>query len=390
MNHYLIFNDKARARKLYLRLKIFLWLGGWACFAVLGAGSLHAGEATLSSGIEWETTVEAAKREGKVVVSLPASAELRKGIEKVFKQRFGIEAELNVGRAASIVVKIQQESKAGVPYFDLHMGGSESMVTGLLSEGILAPLEPAMILKEIKDPNNWWGGHIWVDNAKRYIYASQAYQADNIWCNTDYVKPEEIRSLNDLLNPKWAGKVGYLDPRTPGAGASMWSFLWKLKGEDYLKKLAGQKLFLSRDQRVLAESLAKGKIALVIGLSYYSLLPFAKAGLPVKSVPIPRDEAYVSGGSGNVTIIKGAPHPNATKVFVNWFLGREGQETYSRAMGQGTRRLDVDTQWLKEFGVIAAKDNLTPDQYPKLENQSEEKVLKTRAPAAEFARKILD
>jgi ABC-type Fe3+ transport system substrate-binding protein len=157
-----------------------------------------------------------------------------------------------------------------------------------------------------------------------------------------------------------------------------------------LKKLAGQKLFLNRDQRLLADSLAKGKIALGIGLSYYSLLPFARAGLPVKSVPFPRDEVYASGGSGNLTIIKGAPHPNATKVFVNWFLGQEGQETYSRAMGQATRRLDVDTQWLKEFGVVAAKDNLTLDQYTKLENQSEEKILKTREFATELARKLLD
>jgi len=315
---------------------------------------------------------------------------LRRGIEKVFKQRFGIEAELNVSRAASVVGKIQQESKSGVPGFDVHMGGGESMITGLLSEGILAPLEPAMMLKEVKEANNWWGGHIWLDKAKRYIYASQAYQVELIWCNTDYVKSEEIRSLNDLLNPKWSGKIGYLDPRTPGAGSSMWSFLWKLQGEDYLKKLAGQKLFLSRDQRVLAESLAKGKIAISVGLSYYSFLPFAKAGLPVKSVSAPRDEIYVSGGSGNVAIIKGAPHPNATKVFVNWFLGQEGQETYSRAMGQATRRLDVDTQWLKEFGVIAAKDNLSLDQYTRLENQSEEKILKTREASAVLARKLLD
>jgi len=375
---------------LYLRLKIFLWLGAWAYFALLGAEALHAGEAKPPSPADWERTVAAAKKEGKVVVSVPVSAELRRGIEKVFKQRFGIEAELNVGRAAAVTGKIQQESKSGVPYFDVHMGGSESMITGLLSEGILAPLEPAMILKEIKDPSNWWGGHIWLDNAKRYIYASQAYQVELIWCNTDYVKPEEIRSLNDLLNPKWSGKIGYLDPRTPGAGSSMWSFLLKLKGEEYLKKLAGQKLFLSRDQRVLAESLARGKIALVAGLSYYSFLPFAKAGLPVKSVSTPRDEIYVSGGSGNVAIIKAAPHPNATKVFINWFLGPEGQETYSRAMGQATRRLDVDTQWTKEFGVFAAKDSLTSDQYQKLENQSEEKILKTREAAAELARKLLD
>ncbi|HYY26003.1 MAG TPA: extracellular solute-binding protein [Candidatus Udaeobacter sp.] len=384
------FYDKEDARKLYLRLKIFLSLCGLAYFAVFAAGRLHAAEAKPSSPVEWEKTVEAAKKEGKVVVSIPASAELRKGIEKTFKQRFGIEAELNVGRAASIVAKIQQEAKSGVPGFDVHMGGSESMVTGLLSEGLLAPLEPAMILKEIKDPSNWWGGHIWVDNAKRYVYASNAYQTENVWCNSDHVKSDEIRSLADLLNPKWSGKIGFLDPRTPGAGASMWSFIWKLKGEEYLKKLAGQKLFLSRDQRLLAESLAKGKIAVAIGLSYYSLQPFIKAGLPVRSVPTPRDEVYVSGGSGNVAMIKGAPHPNATKVFVNWFLGQEGQETYSRAMGQGTRRLDVDTQWLKDFGVVAAKDNLTPDQYPKLENQSEDKILKTREPAAELARKLLD
>jgi ABC-type Fe3+ transport system substrate-binding protein len=112
--------------------------------------------------------------------------------------------------------------------------------------------------------------------------------------------------------------------------------------------------------------------------------------MPVRSANIPRDESYVSGGSGNVTIIKGAPHPNATKVFLNWFLGREGQETYSRAMGQGTRRLDVDTKWLQEFGVVAAKDSLSMEQYAKLENSSEEKILKDRAPAAELARKLFD
>jgi iron(III) transport system substrate-binding protein len=339
---------------------------------------------------QWDKIVEAGKKEGKVVVSVPSSAELRKGVEQNFKQRFGIETELIAGRAASVVGKIQQEAKAGVNNFDLHMGGSESMVTGLLVEGLLAPFETAMVLPEVKDPKSWWSGHIWVDNAKSYIYSSQAYLTENLWYNTDHVKPEEIRSFDDLLHPKWVGKIGYLDPRTAGSGTSIWSFLWKLKGEEYLKKLAGQKLFLSRDQRVLAESLAKGKLALVVGLTYYSFVPYLKAGLPVKPLPNPRDEVYVSGGSGHVTLLKGAPHPNATKVFVNWFLGKEGQEIFGRAMGQGTRRFDVDTQWLKEFGVIAAKDSLTPDQYPKLENQSEEKIVKVREPAAEFARKLLD
>jgi iron(III) transport system substrate-binding protein len=339
---------------------------------------------------EWDKILEAGKKEAKVVISVPSSAELRKEIDKTFRQRFGIEPELIAGRAASIVGKIHQEVKSGVHNFDLHIGGSESMVTGLLLEGLLEPFDTAMILPEVTDPKNWWGGHLWVDNAKRYIYSSQAYLTENLWYNTEQVKPQEIRSFTDLLHPKWAGKIGYLDPRTAGSGTSIWSFLWKLKGEDYLRKLVAQKMFISRDQRVLAENLAKGKIALVVGLTYYSFLPFLKAGLPVKPLPNPRDEVYVSGGSGHVTIIKNPPHPNATKVFINWFLSKEGQDLFGRAMGQGTRRLDVDTQWLKEFGVIAAKDSLTPDQYPKLENQSEEKVVKVREPAAEFARKLLD
>jgi iron(III) transport system substrate-binding protein len=353
-------------------------------------GKPALGQSSPVKPAEWDKVVEAGRKEGKVVVSIPASTELRKEVDKTFKQRFGIEAELIAGRAASIVGKIQQEAKSGANTFDLHLGGSESMVGGLLPEGLLEPFEPAMILTEVKNANGWWGGHIWIDNAKRYIYSSQAYQTENIWYNTDYVKPEEIRSFGDLLNPKWSGKIGYLDPRTPGSGTSIWSFLWQLRGETYLRKLVAQKMFIGRDQRQLAENLAKGKLALVVGLTYYSFLPFLKAGLPVKPLPNPRDEVYISGGSGNLTIIKGPPHPNATKVFANWILGKEGQEIFSRTMGQGTRRLDVETQWLKEFGVIAAKDTLTPDQYPKLENQSEEKVVKVREPAAEFARKILD
>ena len=91
------------------------------------AGNLVQGQTGQPAQNEWNKVVEAAKKEGKVVVSVPASAELRKDVERSIKQRFGIEAELVAGRAASIVGKIQQEVMAGVNSFDIHMGGSESM-----------------------------------------------------------------------------------------------------------------------------------------------------------------------------------------------------------------------------------------------------------------------
>lgn len=353
--------------------------------------SIRAAQAPRSSWqAEWDKAVEGAKKEGRVVVSVPASAEVRKGLEEGFKKRFGLEVETVAGRGAAVVRKIVEESRAGVRYFDLHIGGSESIVTGFLPENILEPVEPWLILPEVKEAKNWWGGHIWVDNAKRYVYSCFAYQTVTLWYNSDLMKAEEVRSFDDFLNPKLKGKIGWLDPRTPGSGASMWTYLMHIKGADYLKRLAGQKPALSRDQRVLAEILAKGKVALVAGLTYYSLSPFIKAGLPVKPLPTPREGLYASGGSGHLTIMKNPPHPNGTKVFVNWLLSKEGQEIFSKAIGQGTRRLDVDTKWLQEFGVLAAKDGLTLEQYYRLENQSEEKVHKLRQPGAALARKLLD
>src|SRR5207237_831369 len=256
--------------------------------------------------------VDAAKKEGKVTVSLPASAEMKKQVEEQFKKRYGIEVETFTARGSAAVRRMADEFKAGVRHFDLHVGGSSSIVSGMLDEG-------------------------------------------------------------------------NLDPRTPGAGDSTWAFIWQVKGEEYLKKLVAQDLYLGRDQRLLAESLAKGRVAVMIGLSYYSYLPFLKAGLPIKTLPRLKEGNYGTGGSGNLAIIKGPAHPNSTKVFVNWLLGREGQEIVSKALGQATRRLDVDTRFLSDSGTIAAKDVMSVNDYLKIEHQSEEQLDTVREPAAKFA-----
>jgi len=338
---------------------------------------------------EWDKLVDAAKKEGKVTVSLPASAELKKQVEEQFKKRYGVEVETFTSRGSAGVRRMADEFKAGVRHFDLHIGGSSSIISGMLDEGILDPIEPWMALPEVRDPKQWWGGHLWVDNGKRFVYMFQAYLSEIIWYNSDLVKPDEIRSLDDFLNPKWKGKIGFLDPRTPGAGDSTWAFMWQVKGEEYLKKLVAQDLYLGRDQRLLAESLAKGRVAVMIGLSYYSFLPFLKAGLPIKTLPTLREGNYGTGGSGNLAIIKAPAHPSSTKVFVNWLLGREGQEVVSRALGQATRRLDVDTRFLRESGTMPAKDHMSVNDFLQIENQSEEKLEKVREPAAKVAHALL-
>jgi len=339
---------------------------------------------------EWDKTIELAKKEGRVVVSITTSAELWAAIEKNFEKRFGVDVEPVAGRAPNVIRKMIEESKGGVRYVDVHVGGSESIITGLLPEGILEPIEPLMLLPEVKDTKQWWGGHIWSDNAKKFVYSSLAHQSESLWYNPQVVRSEEVRSYDDLLDEKWQNKIGLLDPRTPGSGASLWSYIREIKGEEYLKRLVAQKLIINRDQRLLAENLARGKISFVMGLGYYSYAPFLKAGLPVQPLPTLKEGTYISGGSGHLVALKNPPHSNAAKLFINWFLSREGQNVYSRALGQGTRRLDVDTTWLREIGIIAAKDIVTIDQYYKRENQSEDKINRVREPGAALARKLLD
>ncbi|MFQ5902202.1 MAG: ABC transporter substrate-binding protein [Candidatus Binatia bacterium] len=362
-----------------------------ACLTLAALLALGFGERGWASWQqEWEEVVKAAKKEGKVVVSIPASAKLRKQMEEAFEKRFpGIDLEPIPGRGSKSVRRITDEFKAGVRYFDIHVGGTSSMLTGLVRPGLVSPIEPSMLLPGVKDAKNWWGGHIYFDKAKRFAYTFTAYLSKNFWYNTNLVNPKGLSSFDDLLNPKWNGKIGFYDPRRPGAGGSTWAYMWEIKGEKFLKKLVQQDLQVTRNRRVLAESLAKGKLSLTIGLTYYSFRQFVDAGLPIKPLPTFREGTYVSGGSGNLAILKDPPHPNATKVFVNWLLSKEGQEIFTHAMGQPTRRLDVDTTWIHKFGYVPAKEALTVEDYYKYENQSEEKILKIRLPGRKLAKKLL-
>lgn len=347
-----------------------------------GAAEWHA---------EWEKTLAAAKKEGKIVVGIPARPELRKQLEVVFKPKFGVDMELFPARGPQNASRIASEYKAGVKYFDLFIGGSGTYES-LVEDGMVEPFEPNLILPEVKDPKNWWGGHIWEDNVKtkRFLYSFIADAGTGgFWYNTDLAKPEEIRSLDDFLNPKWKGKVGFLDPRTPGSGQSIWSFLWDIKGEGYLRKLVQQDLFVSRDQRQLADALAKGRLAIALGVSFYTLEGFLTANLPIKEFPPLKEGAPSSNGSGVIGIVKAPPHPHAAKLFVNWLLSKEGQELYVKVMHQATRRLDVDTKWLQEFGVKAAKDVLTIEEYHRVRNHLEDKYLGVRLPSAKFAEQVL-
>ena len=208
----------------------------------------------------------------------------------------------------------------------------------------------------------------------------------SIYYNTQLVKPQEVRSYNDLLDPKWKGRIGLRDPRVPGGGLAMWAFLLDMKGEEYIRKLAQQEMFVSRNARQIADALAKGNLALTIGVGYRDFDAFLDANLPVKHLPTLKEGSYVSGGNGIVGILKNAPHPNAAKVFFNWLLSREGQELHGKTAQQPTRRLDVDT---KGLDGLAAKDVMTLEEFRRFQNFTEDKCNNSWFPGAKLAEAVL-
>jgi ABC-type Fe3+ transport system substrate-binding protein len=336
---------------------------------------------------EWQRVLAAARKEGKIVIGAPPGADFRNALQSTLKNRFELESELIQAPGPSLMSKIIAEKQAGAVSVDAFMIGP---CTGnsLLKTDLFEPLTQAMILPEVRDPAKWFGGHLWADNqtGKNLLYSFVAQVTPSIYYNTQLVKPEEVRSYNDLLDGKWRGRIGIRDPRVPGGGLAMWAFLLDLKGEEYIRRLAQQEMFVSRNARQIADALAKGNLSLTIGVGYRDFDSFLDAKLPVKHLPTLKEGTYVSGGNGIVGILKGAPHPNAAKVFFNWLLSREGQELHGKTAQQPTRRLDVDT---KGLDGQAAKDLLTLDEFRRFQNFTEDKCNNSWVPGAKLAEAVL-
>jgi iron(III) transport system substrate-binding protein len=336
---------------------------------------------------EWQRVVAAAKKEGKVVIGAPPGSDFRNEVQAVLKKRFELDSEFVQAPGPSLMSKVVAERQAGAVSVDTFLIGP---CTGnsLLKTDLFEPLAPAMLLPEVKDPAKWFGGHLWADNqtGKNLLYSFVAQITPSIYYNTQLVKPQEVRSYNDLLDPKWKGKIGLRDPRVPGGGLAMWAFLLDLKGEEYIKRLAQQEMFVSRNARQIADALAKGSLSLTVGVGYRDFDSFLDANLPVRHLPTLKEGTYVSGGNGIVGILRGAPHPSAAKLFFNWLLSREGQELHGKTAQQPTRRLDVDT---KGLDGQAAKDVLTLEEFRRFQNFTEDKCNNSWFPGAKLAEAVL-
>lgn len=300
--------------------------------------------------LDWESTIKAAKRERKVVIHSGSSPEIREAVRKAFEERFGITVESVPGATGQIAAKIIAEHRANIFDFDIYNAGAATFLTMLKPAGIVAPLSPVLVLPEVLDSKAWYGGKIPFIDEDNTIAISIMAPPGNFVINTFLVKPGEINSYQSLLDPKWKGKIILAYPARPPGGLT-WFTAFVYSGTlnlDYMRALARQEPFMSQDRRQAAEWLVRGKYAISVGTAWTYFEEFYKAGMPVKSVD-PLEGDYVSAGGAAIGLMKNAPHPNATKVFVNWFLSKEGVTVLSKAYDKHSMRVDVSTEGLTEL-----------------------------------------
>jgi ABC-type Fe3+ transport system substrate-binding protein len=303
----------------------------------LAVVALLAGAAVPASAQDasWDAVVAAAKQEGKVVVyNMALGAPYFQAVIKSFEATYGIPVESLDLRASELVERIRTEQSAG-----RYLGDAEMVTTTMIEEQLkngdfIQKLPPIPNAANLRPP------------FKTTDFSVPAYvQPMGILINTRLVRGEDVpTSWNDLNAPKWKGKLLSDDMRPLGSGNTLFAILQKSMGADFNEKLAEQKPVFSRDMRNDARRVARGEYPIYIS----QIFAFASdlKGLPVKVV-VPKEGAPYA--QMDMAMLKGAPHPNAARLFMQHFLSVDSQALYANAwmlpVVQGAaERADPDAQ----------------------------------------------
>jgi len=304
--------------------------------------ALHAAQPRPDWKTEWETTQRAAQKEGRLVVYGPPGADQQKLYTEIFQQTFPkIKVNYTPGRMSEIMSRIMAEQRAGMRQADLVLGGTDSLLGTLKEKGFLQPIRPVLVLPEILDTAAWFKGKLWfADKEDKFIPMWRAVPYTAACVNTNLVKPNELKSYWDLLQPKWKGKIVSQDLRVGSARNQMYTlYARKDLGPEYLKRLYSEMdVTLSRNLPQIADWVAGGKFAIAIG--GVDCDDLAAKGLPV--VPIHLEGiAAVGAGTDPASWLASSPNSNAAKVFLNWILSRDGQIQFQKLTRENSLRVDI-------------------------------------------------
>lgn len=306
-----------------------------------------ATQIAASHGAEWKKLVAAARKEGQVEVILGGQMprKLRK-IMPEFEKKYGVKVNYQTGSSRRHSARIRAERKGGKFTIDVWIGGANTALSILLPNKMLAPVDELLLDPEVKNPKRWYQGkHHFTDPHGRYIFTWGASPAYIIAINTNLVKPAEIQSYWDLLDPKWKGKIVARSPARRGAAASSVPLLLNPKvGVKWFKRWANEMdVTIVRDSRQAVEWLALGRYSIgMFGLGTPAE-EMAAQGFPILPYlpQILKEGEMLSASAANIMAVDHPANPNAQKLFINWALSKETQTLFIKT-GKTSDSLRMD------------------------------------------------
>jgi spermidine/putrescine-binding protein len=147
---------------------------------------------------QWDETVAAAKKEGKVVVVGSPDPVMRNDLIPKFTKQYGIQVEYITGSSSALAGRIQTERQSGIYSIDVYLSGAGTTVSTLYPQKMLDPLKPLLIHPDVADPKKWKsGGATFMDPEGQYIMQLFSTVNDTLFINADFVKPEEMKSVQE-------------------------------------------------------------------------------------------------------------------------------------------------------------------------------------------------
>jgi len=308
-------------------------------FALLQSfGFSHAAESKPAWQVDWEKIVAAAKKEGEV--RLWGDQEItHPDIVAAFTKEYPFIKPVTVsGRVGELMPRIIAERRAGKYLADLYSGGlGGRSFFDFLKAGVLDPIKPLLVLPDVVDGSKWLNGeHYYADSEKRFVFMYEGSVAGvGLHYNTKLVDVKEFKSYWDLLNPKWRGKILLYDRVGVGSPSVVRFYYNSQLGPDFLRRLLTEMdLTVSQDRRQSSDWLAAGKFPICMDCGDTDRAK--QQGLAVDEFPHAnlKEASYEIGTSGNsgLALINNAPNSSAARLFINWFLSREGQTVWLTVM----------------------------------------------------------
>lgn len=290
---------------------------------------------------EWERVMKAARAEGQVTVAgFPALGEK---MSAAFLRDTGIKLSFLGGRSREQAARFAAEARAKNMSIDVLIGGGSEL--SLIKEGLLNQIPPQLMLPGVSPKHFRNGTHKFMDSGNQYLLQGAEWVFGWLTVNKDVIDPAAIRTWKDLLDPKYKGKIIAHDPRGPGPGQGATSWLYNTFGIDFVKDLfLGQQAKYTSDTRNVVESVVRGTYPIAFAAIQFQVERFRREGFKNLAIVLPSDApGYITGGFSVLKQAKGVPHPNASTVFINWYVSKPGQEVYESVMLETSRRLDVET-----------------------------------------------